>query len=136
MADDWVFFHACGHPFGVMIADAHSTTERRAWDQFYWTEKDRRAAEDCGVTCRRVDHDTYVAEWSRFLRDGCDCPAEPVDESGAPHGTCTVCGRDIRLKADGTLFHHGGAPQPVNFRRRPYRCDGAGKLSAETKVDA
>jgi hypothetical protein len=72
----WLFFHACGHPFGLLNADMRSTTERRAWNYFYDTEKDRRAAEDRGVTCKLVDPATYRAQYYEAMRDGCTCGTE------------------------------------------------------------
>jgi hypothetical protein len=73
MPELWLFFSSCGHPFGVLNADYRSATERRAWSEFYGTEKERRVAEDRGVTCRGVNWETYRAEWAPFLRDGCTC---------------------------------------------------------------
>lgn len=73
MFDSWLFFKACGHPFGLHVATPMVQTERQAWNAFYDTEKQRRAAEDRGVTCRRVDRETYRAQWAQLMRDGCDC---------------------------------------------------------------
>lgn len=46
----------------------------------------------------------------------------------ASRGWCPVCERDIEIKRDGTLRHHGG---PIGSGypgwNRAYRCDGAGK---------
>ncbi len=42
-----------------------------------------------------------------------------------PSGICSVCGRTIRLKMDGTVFHHGAHDVPVGggwYRRAD--CDG------------
>jgi hypothetical protein len=39
-----------------------------------------------------------------------------------------VCGRTIRLKVDGTVFHHAAPPDTI--RRWPYRrpdCDGTNR---------
>lgn len=48
--------------------------------------------------------------------------AETVE---VPRGDCSVCRRSMRLKADGTVRHHGG-PRRVNWPYgREYRCDGA-----------
>lgn len=79
MPDLWLFFHACGHPFGVHTADGRSETERQAWNRFYDTERERRVAESRGVTCRGVDWATYRADWLKFLHDGCGC-----DPAAAP----------------------------------------------------
>lgn len=42
-------------------------------------------------------------------------------------GRCPVCDRDMLLKKDGTLRHHGG---PVSNRMyyRTYSCQGVGQL--------
>ena len=46
----------------------------------------------------------------------------------ARYGLCPVCDRDMQLKKDGTLRHHGG---PVGSGMWPdyraYRCDGVGQ---------
>lgn len=118
--DSWLFFRACGHPFGLHTATADVQTERQAWNAFYWTEKDRRAAEDRGVTCRRVDHETYREKYYQFLRDGCDCPPEPLPEGV---GICPTCGDEVALKKDGMLRVH---PTP---RRQ---CAGSGEKPKES----
>jgi hypothetical protein len=44
-------------------------------------------------------------------------------------GRCPVCDRDMLLKKDGTLRHHGGPTGSGDwFRNRSYRCGGAGQL--------
>lgn len=47
-------------------------------------------------------------------------------------GKCPVCDREMNLKADGRLRHHGGPLGTgwMNTRSggRAYRCDGADKL--------
>ncbi len=73
MPDIWLFFAACGHPFGLLDADSRSQTERQAWNQFYDTEKERRAAEGRGVTCRGVNRATYKAEYLKWMLSGCTC---------------------------------------------------------------
>lgn len=43
-------------------------------------------------------------------------------------GWCPVCERDIELKRDGTLRHHGGPIGTRTAYTRAYRCDGADQL--------
>lgn len=132
MPDSWLFFNACGHPFGLHVATPTVQTERQAWNAFYDTEKQRCAAEDRGVTCRRVDHETYRAQWAQLLRDGCDCEPAPVAES-KPYatGTCSVCGREnTRLLKDGTVGLHHDPRKKYNRVSGP-RCNGWGKLPKE-----
>lgn len=76
MSGYWLFFHACGHPFGLHNAGPDVATERRAWNVFYDTEKQRRAAEERGVTCRLVDRATYRAEYYPQMLAGCTCGGE------------------------------------------------------------
>jgi hypothetical protein len=130
MSDNWLFFNACGHPFGLHVATPTVQTERQAWNAFYWTEKERRAAEDRGVTCRRVDHDTYREQWAQLMRDGCDC--EPVpDPVPAGRGVCAVCDREMRVLKDGTIGPHTtGRPDPRGSRFSP-RCPGWGRKPKE-----
>lgn len=42
------------------------------------------------------------------------------------YGNCPVCGRLMRLKKDGTVFHHGGDRKTSGWDagRREYRCKG------------
>lgn len=42
-------------------------------------------------------------------------------------GRCPVCDRDMLLKKDGTLRHHGG-PVPNRMYYRTYSCQGVGQL--------
>jgi hypothetical protein len=43
----------------------------------------------------------------------------------APRGDCSVCGRSIQLKKDGTVRHHGGERSGSWPHDRHYRCDGS-----------
>lgn len=44
-------------------------------------------------------------------------------------GRCPVCDRDMLLKADGTLRHHGGPAGTGMWNDyRSYECDGVGQL--------
>lgn len=49
-----------------------------------------------------------------------------------PRGLCPMCHREIQLKADGALRHHGGPPSSATWGRRTYRCDGAGMKPSPT----
>lgn len=130
MNDSWLFFNVCGHPFGLHVATPTVQTERQAWNAFYDTEKERRAAEDRGVTCRRMDHETYREQWAQLMRDGCAC--EPAPEPNQPKtGTCSVCGReDLRVLKNGTIgLHH----DPLKYNRfSSPRCAGWGKPPKES----
>lgn len=124
MNDSWLFFNACGHPFGLHVATPTVQTERQAWNAFYWTERERRAAEDRGVTCRRVDYETYREEWAQLMRDGCDC--KPAPEPNRPkNGVCPVCGVGQRLKKDGGVRQHRN---PRARRSDGLTCVGSGYM--------
>jgi len=129
MSDSWLFFRACGHPFGLHTATADVQTERQAWNAFYWTEKDRRDAESRGVTCRRVDHETYRERYYQFLRDGCDCPPEPA-KTPAGRGICSVCEREMRVLKDGTIGPHTTG-RPDYWTGLSPRCPGSGEKPKE-----
>lgn len=50
--------------------------------------------------------------------------------SDAERGRCPVCKRDMVLKKDGTVRHHGG-PIPNRTYYRNYCCEGVGQLPIE-----
>lgn len=53
-------------------------------------------------------------------------------EAEVRRGWCTHCQRDIRLKKDGTLRHHGGAVGSGIWEDyRSYACKGVGELPAD-----
>jgi|SRR6185312_9859186 len=130
MNDSWLFFNACGHPFGLHVATPTVQTERQAWNAFYDTEKERRGAEDRGVTCRRVDHDTYREQYYQLMRDGCDCRPAP-EPMPAGRGICSVCEREMRVLKGGTIGPHTtGRPDPYWSGHSP-RCPGWGRKPKE-----
>lgn len=71
MPDYWLFFLADGCPFGLINAGLNVETERQAWQAFYDTERERRAAEARGVTCLGVDRAEYRAKYYERMRTGC-----------------------------------------------------------------
>lgn len=46
----------------------------------------------------------------------------------SPYGRapCSVCGREMNLRKDGTMRHHGGGHVESWPYRRDYRCAGSG----------
>lgn len=52
-------------------------------------------------------------------------------------GTCSVCEREMRLRKDGTLWHHAGQSSRGSsfLSNREYRCEGAG-LPPKEALDA
>lgn len=70
----WIFSHACGHPFGVLVARV-APTEEQAWKEFYAKARAREAARRRGVQCRLASLETLRGDdqfWA-FMRDGCQC---------------------------------------------------------------
>lgn len=68
---DWVFYHSCGCPLGVTMAQIGDTVlhdEESAWRDFF--EQDRKRETDAlikrerknGVTARLMTHETYKAD--------------------------------------------------------------------------
>lgn len=51
-------------------------------------------------------------------------------------GRCPVCERDMVLKKDGTLRHHGG-PEGSGMwpHRRAYRCEGSDRRPVDADED-
>jgi hypothetical protein len=39
-------------------------------------------------------------------------------------GYCSVCGRDLQLRKNGTVWHHRGLA--TGYNKRQYRCEGSG----------
>jgi hypothetical protein len=63
----------------------------------------------------------------------------PVDLTASvwDWGTCPHCGRNRRLRKDGTMRHHGGEKR-IDWdgrERRDYRCPGTGQRPNETTDD-
>ncbi|WP_280320047.1 hypothetical protein [Nocardia wallacei] len=54
-------------------------------------------------------------------------PTDGIEYLGAPTGSCPECGRTVRLKADGTVRHHGGERTNGWPQHRRYRCAGTGQ---------
>ena len=44
---------------------------------------------------------------------------------------CSICGRDMRVKKDGTIGHHGGELGKGWMFNRAYSCDGVGQPPVE-----
>lgn len=76
---DWVFSYACGHPFGVLLAEIPGpagrvySTEEQAWKEHYPRARDRQAAQRRGVTVRLAVHASLDDEFWRWMKDGCEC---------------------------------------------------------------
>jgi hypothetical protein len=75
---DWVFRHACGCPFGVLVAERGGAgrvlTRSEAWKDFYATARERDEAMDRGVTAELMDHERYSAEVYPQMRSEYRCP--------------------------------------------------------------
>jgi hypothetical protein len=50
-----------------------------------------------------------------------------------PRGDCPVCGRNIQLKTDGTVRHHGGEQRNNWPYGREYHCKGSGQKPKENQ---
>lgn len=50
-------------------------------------------------------------------------------------GICPVCNREMNLKADGTMRHHGGPKRGAWPYGREYRCKGADEQPSEVVDD-
>lgn len=128
MADYCLFFHACGHPFGLINVDPDAT-ERQAWNGFYDTEKQRLAAEARGVTSKLVDRVTYREQYYELMLAGCTC-AQPEPELEPGRAACSVCGKRKRVLKNGTIGGHNWRPHGI-YDGRSDRCDGSLKPPKE-----
>lgn len=77
----YVFLAACGCPFGLTEATARQPNgppriadEDAAWDDFYDTRREERAARGRGVHVRHVDHAEYEREYYRRMSPDYRCP--------------------------------------------------------------
>jgi hypothetical protein len=76
---DWVFSRACGHPFGLLVAQLWGSsrdsyaTEEQAWREFYPHARDRQAAQRRGRTARLAVHAALDDEFWRLMKEGCQC---------------------------------------------------------------
>lgn len=82
----------------------------------------------------RLDHD------ERAQTIAVDMPRQPTkpEVSGKSRGLCPVCDRWMRLKADGTLRHHGGpkgSGPGWSVANRAYHCDGADQPPVEIREE-
>lgn len=50
-----------------------------------------------------------------------------MSTSAKPRGDCSVCGRNMQLRKDGTVYHHGGPERSLWPYGREYRCAGVGQ---------
>lgn len=77
MRKQWVFFHRCGCPFGVLEAGRRNgmyLTRSEAWRQFYATAKERNEAMDRGVQSDLIDHEMYARDLYPMLLSSYRCP--------------------------------------------------------------
>lgn len=67
----FVFVKACGCPIGLTEMRAGVRTEDEAWDNFYDTRGEERAARTAGVHVELVDHPVYVDKFYARMAVGC-----------------------------------------------------------------
>lgn len=67
---DWVWWGACGCPYGVTVG-RYSPTEEAAWKQFYSRKRDVGPAQRRGERMELMTHDRYRNEVVDLMRKRC-----------------------------------------------------------------